>query len=70
MIFKGGGGEIGLLLESVIKASFVDARTMADVIHADRTITILPDQGSGGIEEFLFGITLAFHESSLVDWLV
>jgi hypothetical protein len=70
MIFKGGRGEIGLRFEGVIEASFVDAGPITDVIDADRTIATFPDEGRGGIEELLFGVTLALHEDSLVDWLV
>jgi hypothetical protein len=43
VIFKGGGGEIGLRFEGVIKTSFVDACTIADVIDAHGAITTLPN---------------------------
>ena len=70
MIFSGGSGEIGFRLKGVIETPFVDAGTVADVIDADGAVTTFPDQGSGRIEEFLFGITLALHARNLVDWLV
>ena len=70
MILEGGGGEIGLGFESVVEASFIDAGPAADVIDADGTVTTLPDEHNGRIQEFLSGITLALHEGSLVDWLV
>jgi hypothetical protein len=70
VIFKGSGCEIGFRLKGVVKTSLVDAGAVADVIDTDRTVTALPDESHCGVEEFLFGITLALHDRSLVDWLV
>jgi len=70
VMFKRGNREIGLGFESVIKASFVNTGALADVIDADRAITIFPDQLQSGLEELSFGIGFASHGTNLVDWLV
>jgi len=53
VMFKRGDCQIGLGLESVIKASLVDARAVADVIDADRPIATFPDQLQSGLEELV-----------------
>ena len=70
VIFKGGGGEIGLRFEGVVEASLVHAGAVADVIDTDGAVTTLPDESYRGTQKSLFGITLALHEGNLVDRLV
>ena len=69
-MFKGANRKIGLGFESVVKAPFVDAGALADVIDANRAIAAFPDQLESGLKEFSSGIGFAPHESKLVDWLV
>jgi hypothetical protein len=70
MIFKGGGGEVGLRFEGVVEASLVHAGAVADIIDTDGAVTTLPDESYRGVQKFLFGITLTLHKRSLVDRLV
>ena len=54
-------GQVGFRREKMIKAAFIDPRALADVIHADRPVTAVPNQIESHFEQLLPGIGGFLH---------
>src|SRR5882762_4181307 len=67
--FQCGGGELGLRLEEIIKASLFCAGALADCVHRSRAVAIFPHQIQRRIGQAFLHITYSWHATTptLID---
>src|SRR6266480_459272 len=61
MLFVSRHRQVRLRGEEMVKTAFVDAGALADLVHAHRAVTVVPDQVEGHLKQFLLSITRFSH---------